>query len=195
MRYAITTVTPPEVEPVDLALAKAHLRIDHDEEDDLIRAWIGAARQLTEEYTGRRWVTQTLRLTMSGFPVGHIELPVRPVGVVTEFYYLDEVGDQTDVEPADYQMWLDHNPPLITFAPDGEWPDTEEGRLNAVTIEFTVGGAVENVPEMVKAAMLQIIGQYDEARGDQNWLTSRGIPPSAKALLNMLDTGAYLSRY
>lgn len=192
MRYAITTVVPPEVEPVDLALAKAHLRIDHDEEDALIQAWIAAARVLTEEYTGRRWVTQTLRLTMSGFPASEFEFPVTPVASVTEVAYLDDAGDEQEVDAADYQTWLDHNPPLLTFAPDGEWPDTEVERLNAVTITFVAGGAVENVPEMARAAMLQIIGQYDEARGDQNWLTSRGIPPSAKALLNMLDTGSYL---
>lgn len=193
MRYAITTVVPPEVEPVDLALAKAHLRIDHDEEDALIQAWIAAARVLTEEYTGRRWVTQTLRLTMSGFPSWEFEFPITPVASVTSVKYLDDVdGTEQTVPVLDYQMWLDHNPPLLLPAPDGEWPDTEADRASTVTITFVAGTAVENVPEMVKAAMLQIIGQYDEARGDQNWLTSRGIPPSAKALLNMLDTGSYL---
>lgn len=194
MRYALATVTPPTIEPVTLAMAKAHLRIDHDEENELIQAWIAAARQLTEEYTGRRWVTQTLRLTLPYFPAGRIEFPVGPVASVTSVVYLDEDGASQTLPVLDYQTWLDHNPPLLLPVPDGEWPDTEVGRASAVTITFVAGTTVENVPEMVRPAMLSVIGQLDEARGTENWLTAKGIPPAAKALLNMLDSGSYLSR-
>jgi uncharacterized phiE125 gp8 family phage protein len=192
VNYALVTVTPPAVEPVSLALAKAHLRIDHDDEDDLIQAWIAAARRLTEDYAGRRWVTQTVRATLPAFPAWAWEFPVGPVASVTSVAYLDAAGDPQTVAAADYQTWLDHNPPLLMPAPDGVWPDTEADRAATVTITFVAGTDVGDVPEMVAPAMLQVIGQFDEARGDQNWLTAKGIPPAARALLNMLDTGSYL---
>ncbi|HWA20765.1 MAG TPA: head-tail connector protein, partial [Caulobacterales bacterium] len=42
---SITIVTPPASEPLSLAEAKLFLRVEHDAEDDLIAALIGAARE------------------------------------------------------------------------------------------------------------------------------------------------------
>jgi uncharacterized phiE125 gp8 family phage protein len=190
VRYSLVTVTPPVSEPVSLAVAKAHLRIDHDEENENIRGWIGAARELCEAYTGRVWGERTLRLTLPGFPYGPIELPVMPVSEVTLLTYLDSAGDLTTVLEADYQTWLDHNPPLVSALPDEAWGQTETGRLNAVTVEFTAGAG--EVPEMARAAILLTLGMWDENRGDQNALIAKGLPPGAKRLLDLLDTGAYL---
>jgi len=39
---------------VSLEQAKLHLRVDHDEEDDLIQLWINAAVQLAEGFLNRR---------------------------------------------------------------------------------------------------------------------------------------------
>lgn len=193
MNYSITTVTPPAAEPVSLALAKRHLRIDHDEEDELIKAWIPAARELCEARTGRRFGEQVLRLTLNCFPSGLIELPVAPVSDVSLLSYYDDAGDVVTLEDEDfdavYSVWLDHNPPLVFPLADNAWPTTESGRRGAVTVEFTAGAG--EVPEMVKAAMLLTIGSWDENRGDQNKITATGLPPSARAMLDLLWTGSY----
>ena len=180
---------PPAAEPVSLAVVKAHLRIDHDEENDLIKGWVSAARELAEGYTGKVWGERTLRLSLSCFPCGSIELPVEPVSGVTLVSYFDIAGDSTTILAAGYQTWLDHSPPLVSPLPSGYWPQTEYGRLNAVTVEFTAGAG--EVPEMVRAAILLTIGLWDENRGDQNALISNGLPPGAKRLLDLLSTGSY----
>jgi uncharacterized phiE125 gp8 family phage protein len=193
VKYSLVTVEPPAAEPVSLDLAKRHLRIDHDEEDDLIRAWIPAARELCEMRTGRRFGEQVLRLTLHCFPYGPIELPVGPVSDVSLLSYYDDAGDVVTVEDEDfdaaYSVWLDHNPPLVMPLVGEAWPSTETGRSGAVTVEFTAGAG--EVPEMVKSAMLLCIGSWDENRGDQNKITATGLPPSARAMLDLLWTGSY----
>lgn len=193
MRYGLTTTLAPEVEPVSLAVAKTHLRIDHDDEDALISAWIVAARQLTEAYTGRRWVTQELSMTLEAFPEcnGEIRLPVFPVASVDSITYRDVDGATQTLSTSLYRTWLDHNPPLVALAPDEEWPDTEDGALTAVTVNFTAGNELADVPGGVKAAILLTLGNWDENRGDQNVLIARGLPPAARFLLDSLWTGAY----
>lgn len=58
-------LTPVEPEPVTLAEAKLHMRVDHFEEDVLIAAAVSASRQESEHMTGRRWGTQTWRQTFA----------------------------------------------------------------------------------------------------------------------------------
>ena len=65
MRYrSLLRDTHPLVEPVTLADAKAHLRIDNDAEDALIQSLISTARQWAEDYCDRtfvltKWVLRT----------------------------------------------------------------------------------------------------------------------------------------
>lgn len=73
MRYrSLVRSTPPTTDPVTLAEAKNHLRIDYSDDDDLITALIGAATRWTEDYCDRTWchTKWTLRLDSFYGPVG-----------------------------------------------------------------------------------------------------------------------------
>ena len=54
-------LTAPTVEPVSLAEAKLHCRVDTTDEDALISALIVAAREYVEQVTGRALITRTYR--------------------------------------------------------------------------------------------------------------------------------------
>ena len=61
-------VTPPAEEPVSLADAKLHLRVDFTDDDALITSLIAAARQAAETLTGRQIVTARWKLVLDSFP-------------------------------------------------------------------------------------------------------------------------------
>lgn len=209
--YGLDTIAAPAEEPVSVDRAKLHLRVDHDVDDELIAAWIVAARELTETHTGRRWVEQGVKFTLADWPCeeggdqvglyGLIRLPVQPVASVdTVKCYLPTGTLTTLVVNTDYQTWLDHRPPLIAPAPSKVWPPVQTQRLAAVQIEFTAGyGGAADVPEQAKAAILLCLGYWYENRGDGIDTTvamgmpeTLGIPPGAKRLLDSLMTGGYV---
>ncbi len=99
-------------------------------------------------------------------------------------------------EGAGWQAWADHNPPLVSPAPDETWPDIQAGRAGGVRVEFTAGyGSAADVPADAKAAILLCVGYWYEHRGDSDdpadTPTSLGIPLGAKRLLSLLATGSY----
>lgn len=197
MQQPIVVTSPPEAEPVTLPEAKTYLRIDHDSEDDDIRIWIKAAREYAEVHCKRRFVTQTVTVKLDYWPAdGVIRLDGfggGDVTAVTSIAYLDTAGAAQTVLAADYQYALDHTPPLIAPAPDGEWPDVEEDRYYPITITLTVGKNPPDVPAAVKQAMFLALAYWDENRGGTEMETSvsRGLPAGAIRLLDSLWTGAY----
>lgn len=197
MQQPIVVTSQPEAEPLTLAEAKTHLRIDHDSEDNLIRTWIKAAREHAEVHCQRRFVTQTVAVKLDSWPDdGVVRLDGfggGDVTAVTSITYLDTAGDEQTVSTADYQYALDHNPPLIAPAPDGDWPDVEEDRYYPITITLTVGRNPPDCPAAVKQAMFLALAYWDENRGGESGEseTARGLPAGAIRLLDSMWTGAY----
>ncbi|WP_025917676.1 head-tail connector protein [Herminiimonas sp. CN] len=60
--------TTPAVEPVSLAEAKLHLRVDFTDDDTLITMLIGAARVAAENICRRAFITQKWDLYLDAFP-------------------------------------------------------------------------------------------------------------------------------
>lgn len=67
-------VTPPALEPVTIADARAFLRISTDSEDDVLRRIIKTARELVEAETGLALVDQTWRLRVDRWPRSGVSL-------------------------------------------------------------------------------------------------------------------------
>lgn len=67
-RIGTAPTTAPDGEPVTVAECKLDSRIDGTEFDTLIPALITAAREMCEQETGRRLITQTWRVTADEWP-------------------------------------------------------------------------------------------------------------------------------
>lgn len=204
--WSLATAVPPAEEPVTLAEAKEHLRVDHAAEDKLIMRLVRAARELSEAETGRRWVTQTVTYTAADFPrgcryalvggrvvPGVMQLPVEPVQSVTAVRYFDAAGQARTLAPgADWLAWVAHCPPLVYPAPGRLWPQTQCGRAGAVEVDAVVGyGAPPAVPAKAQQAILLAVGDWYEHRGDGRDPADRGLPMGAVRLLRHLSTGGY----
>lgn len=174
-RYAIRVVTQPPYEPLSLAEAKAHLRIDDDitKWDALVTSYIKAARNWCEAFTGRALVQQTLEMSLDTYPsAGVFELPRTPIVSVDSIKYVDNNGVEQTWAAAQYQTDLSSEPARIALAYGGTLPSSIRGDLNEWRVRFTAGypvgspndqaGYTENIPDMLKLAMkVHITGSFE----------------------------------
>lgn len=137
MNLSITT--PPVVEPVSVAAAKAHLLVTHDEHDVLIGTLIEAAREYAETKTGRPLVVRTHALKLDAFPV-EIELPFPPLVSVTSITYTDGNGDTQTVSADTYVVDTTAEPGVVRLAYGQSWP-SPRGDANCITVSYVAGYA------------------------------------------------------
>lgn len=177
----IKTIAAPSVEPVLLADAKLHLRVDGTDEDALIGAYITAARELAEAQTDRAYAEATYELVSSGF--GYvIVLPVPPVTAVLSVKYLDADGVEQTIAPSNYVEKLDALPPVVVPADGFEWPATN-GAADAVRVRFTAGAAPADVPQRVKLWMMLHVTAWYENRAAVSGAALSELP-GVRALLD-----------
>jgi uncharacterized phiE125 gp8 family phage protein len=174
-------VTAPAIEPVSVNEAKLHCRVDHDSEDDLLAAIVRAATRRAELHCNRSFITQTRRLHLDFFPPGGvrygrlaygertveqggsnsaIRLPHGPVQSVSSIQYYDTSGAQQTLSSSLYQLDSKSLFARVVPAPDESWPDTEDERLNAVTVTYAAGYGdnISDVPDPIRQAVLLMVG-------------------------------------
>jgi len=193
MRYSLTEPAAPPAEPITLAEAKLHLRIDSDitDQDALISALVQGAREWVENYCRRTLVERTLELRLDNW-YREIRLPRGKVSAVASVKYVDSGGTLTTLAADQYQVDTYSVPARIVPAYGVIWPTVKTGEINAVLVTYTAGytpGAAsptdyaENIPEAIKAAIKLLVGNFYENR---ELLSERQLfeaPFAVKALL------------
>lgn len=152
-------------EPISLDEAKAHLRVDLDEEDELVMACIAASRSYLETVCGRSFVSQTWDYTIDNDwpcvdsePV--IELPRAPLVSVTSISYVDSDGATQTLASNQYVVDGSETIGRIYPAYAVIWP-TVRTQNRAITVRFVAGyGAAAAVPEAIKQAVLLLVGHF-----------------------------------
>lgn len=167
-------VAPPSVEPIVLAEAKAHLKVENTAEDALIQGWIVAARQHVEAITGRAMLPQDWELRLSGFPgrCEPIELPMPPCISLLSISTYDAAGAATVLPSSGWQLDApsgDFATPATVY-PGSAWPAVLAGLRGSVRIRYRAGYAGPGtVPAPLRSAMYLLIGDFFENReGTQN---------------------------
>jgi uncharacterized phiE125 gp8 family phage protein len=155
---------PPAVEPVTLAQAKAHLRLDHNDDDDYITALISVARTAAEDRTERTLINTTWKLTLDNFPDA-IPLLMPPTVSVTSVLYADITGTPVVLNSQDYVVDTVSEPGWIVPATGTRFPETLG--VNAVVVTYVAGygASASDVPGPIRHWVLLAIGDlYDQYR-------------------------------
>lgn len=161
------TVAPTKL-PLTLDEAKAHLKVDFDDEDALITSLIKSTRQMVEAYTMRQLITATFTLTLCDFPGGWgiIELPRTPAQSISSITYYDGDGTSTTLSTDYYELVKNDTVAWAVLKPGQSWPSVQSDKFEAVTVTFVAGYGDNptSVPEPVRSAMLLLIGHLYEHR-------------------------------
>ena len=163
----LSIVTQPATEPLTVAEAKSHLRVDITDDDTIIGEYISTARVFAEGVTRRAFVAQTWDYTLDRFPLAAIKLPIQPVTSVSYVQYVDATGstqtftEGTSPDVAKYDVFTDG--PRTTIVPkyNQVWPDTRD-HPNVVTVRFVAG--YSTFPADLKTALRLLVGHQYENR-------------------------------
>lgn len=170
----ISVVTPPEPF-IDLATAKKHLRVEGDDENTLINAYIAAACGHIDgphSWVGRCVGEQTLLATFDEFEADLLEIVTPPLLAIDSVIYDDSDGVAQTIDEDLYS--LDPRGVLLVY---GEtWP-TPQDRAGAVRVQYTAG--YEEVPAVFIAAALLLVGDLYQNRETSAPGSMSAIPMSA----------------
>lgn len=152
----VIVITPPK-RVVTLDQAKQHLRVDGNDDDTLIGAFIDAATAHIDGpdgWLGRAIGEQTLEAGLDGFIYDPICLPHPPVIAVAGIVYDDTTGVERVLDPATYEI----RDGVIGTAWGKSWPSTRAYRGSNRSVRITYRAGYETVPAPIVVAILLMVG-------------------------------------
>lgn len=190
----LSAVGPVTTEPISLATARLHLRLDTQgsppshPDDTLVEALITASREAAEDYTGLAIAYQTYRVALDQFPADAIVLGKWPINAITSVTYKDTNNATQTVSSSDYFLDNYSRPGEIALQPNKIWP--QSGSVaNAVIVTFTAG-FTDNLspntyplPKSIKQAMLLTIGHLYDHREAASSVQKYELPMGVVSLL------------
>ena len=151
----------PMSEPVTLDEARAHLRLDATDEDNLLSAFLVAARVALEARTRRAFIMRSWRLILDAWPSGPLYLPIAPVSAVTSVT-INGVRGPRIIKTTEYETALAGDRPRLALL--NAWPAPTR-RIGGIHIDVTAGyGAAGDVPAPLRQAILMIAAHWFEHR-------------------------------
>lgn len=159
----------PSIEPLSLADAKLHCRVDITHDDSLIASYITSARRLIEAYCLNSLITQNWTVTLDykdnseGFWVEKrkIRFPMQPIQSITAVTTYDSQNNATLFDSANYRLSGNR----IVLNDLCYWPSSLRF-TDCLQIDFVAGyGNTANaVPLDIVQAMKLLVAQWYENR-------------------------------
>jgi uncharacterized phiE125 gp8 family phage protein len=176
-------LSAPAVEPVSLDEARAFLRVEHNDDDEVIAALAAGSRIPAEAQTKRALITQSWRITADSWPQdGRLTILPAPLQALTAARVYDLNGNAQTI---DVQAFVaDLGASALVFAP---WALPAPGRLAAgIELDVTVGygDAAIDVPEPLRQAIRLLTAHWYDNRGlVASGATGAVLPATVTALI------------
>lgn len=160
-------VTPPEGFPITLAEAKAHLKVNWDDEDGVITAFIMAAVSYLDGWSGilgRCLVEQTWRIDYSQF-CQELPLPLAPVTSIAGITWRNSEGQISTIDDDEYLLEVDSaGNSFVRFRNAYAFPSGLYER-DAISVTFVAGypadeDDISTVPGALKVAILLLVAEW-----------------------------------
>jgi len=162
---ALELTSGPALEPITVAEAKAHARIDNSVEDVLINSLILTSRLHVEAALGLALMTQSWTLRLDRWPkTGSVLLPLNPVQAVSAVRIRAADGTPQVLDSGSYDLDKASTPARLVPR-HGAWPAPER-RHAGIEIAFTAGfgSAPADVPEPIRHALKGLVAHWYENR-------------------------------
>ena len=150
---SVVVVTGP-THGISLTTVKAHLHVDHTDDDTLIAAYVSAAVGHIDGPHGwldRSIWPQTLELRQDTLS-GSVRLPYGPVTGITSVKTVDSAGTEQTMSSSDYLLT---NGGELVLAHNASWP-SQRGDTEGVRIRYAAGYAT--LPPSILSAVLLMVG-------------------------------------
>jgi uncharacterized phiE125 gp8 family phage protein len=184
---ALRVIEGPVTEPIDIALARQHCRIDADYDNALVEMYVTTARMWAESFLNRALFTQRLQFNVTWappptatplvpqslivFPLNWpplvkrpIELPRAPAQSVEQIMW-GPLDDMKLADPDDYLLNLGVEPGYVAVKPQ-LLPRIPQ---QSMSIDYTAGyddSDPDAVPMPIRTAILLLTAFLYEQRGD-----------------------------
>jgi uncharacterized phiE125 gp8 family phage protein len=182
---ALVLTGGPTSEPITIAEAKAHLRLDDTTQDILISSLILTSRLHIEVALGLALIQQSWRLTLhtgkgaSALPQA-VTLPLSPIMTLVDVRATQLDGTTSTLAPLAYR--LDQGQPVRVMAAGASWPSAE-------TLSFLFvagfGPTAADVPAPIRHALLLLVAHWYEHRDPiEIGCSETAIPQAVSSLLH-----------
>lgn len=173
----VIVITPSE-RVVTLDQAKQHLRVDGDDDDALIVAFIDAATghiDGPDGWLGRAIGEQTLEAGLDCFIYDPITLPYPPVIAITGIVYDDISGAERVLDPATYEI----RDGVVGTAWGKSWPSTRAYRGSSRSVRIRYRAGYETIPAAIVVAILLMVGDMYRNRETAGTGSMGAVPMTA----------------
>ncbi len=178
---SLTLITGPATEPVTLADAKLHLRVDGTVEDALIQTLISAARLTLEAHGNLAMINQTWALRLDRWPGSVVSLPIGPVSAV-QAIFVDGIALANEA-----YVLVPGGDARIARADNAPWR-APSGLAGGIEIRFDAGFGPEgtDVPRHLHHAILMLVAEWFENReaGSRVEAGHATLPPAVMRLIS-----------
>lgn len=169
-----------------LATAKLHLRMDHDDDDNIIAVYRDAAMRTAEHETNRLTGSGEFTVYFDTIPGEEIfmKIPALPIASISAVQYHDGT-DWQNIQASSYVADLYSEPCRIKFLTD----DFATGDTEAMPfrIIFSGGYTDETVPkEMISGALLLLGHLYENRQDVVTGTISTQLPKGSEFLFQQL---------